>query len=258
MEQESTKIVSILSNDTSTKADNDLLKKYQVNKKINIKRRIMTVIFPLFTSVMLLLIYLFIPGNGFLKDGVININEVGNIQEGISEEIIRFHVLANSDKEEDQALKIKVKDAIVAGLKEPLQGTNNKEEAREVLQDNVPLIIHIAKNIIEEEGYDYNVSANIVDSYFPTKIYGDMTFPPGIYEALRVEIGDGKGKNWWCVMYPPLCFVEGTYSVVPEESKDQLKYVLTEEEYEALAKEGKLKVKAKFKLKEVLEEWLSK
>lgn len=256
MEQESTKIVSILSNDTSTKADNDLLKKYQVNKKINIKRRIMTVIFPLFISVMLLLIYLFIPGNGFLKDGVIN--EVGNIQEGISEEIIRFHVLANSDKEEDQALKIKVKDAIVAGLKEPLQGTNNKEEAREVLQDNVPLIINIAKNIIEEEGYDYNVSANIVDSYFPTKIYGDMTFPPGIYEALRVEIGDGKGKNWWCVMYPPLCFVEGTYSVVPEESKDQLKYILTEEEYEALAKEGKLKVKAKFKLKEVLEEWLSK
>lgn len=178
-----------------------------------------------------------------------------SLQEGIAHEMIRFHVLANSDTEADQALKLKVKNKIIEELEEPLKDSENKEEARIVLENEMSNIIETAQEVILAEGYGYHVEAALSDVYFPTKIYGDMTFPPGVYQALQIKIGEAKGKNWWCVMFPPLCFVEGTYSVVPEESKIKLEQVLTEEEYTSLVKEGKVKVKPKSKLLKILKKW---
>ena len=172
-----------------------------------------------------------------------------NAQEEIAEEIVRFHVLANSDSNEDQELKIKVKDTVVEAMKEKLTDTESKSEAVAILENELSFIIETAKNVVEQEGYTYAVEATLDKHYFPVKIYGDMVFPSGTYDALRIEIGEAKGKNWWCVMYPPLCLVDGTYSIVPEESKDKLQHVLTEEDYNSLfAQNKKAKVKIKFKL----------
>lgn len=177
---------------------------------------------------------------------------VASIQEGIAEEIIRFHVIANSDSEEDQQLKLKVKETIVAELSKSLEKSKSIEESRNIIKENLSAIVDIAEAKILEEGYDYKVTAQLEPAYFPTKTYGDMTFPSGTYEALRVKIGKSEGKNWWCVMYPPLCFVDGTYSVVPDDSKDKLKHVLTEREYSELVTSGKVKVKPKLKIVEFL------
>ena len=157
-----------------------------------------------------------------------------NVQKEIAEEIIRFHVRANSDSEEDQALKVKVKDSIVLYLQEELKDARCLDEARNILYYGRDEIKNIALEVIEEEGYDYPVEVYFEESYFPMKVYGDMSFPPGVYEAFRVDIGDACGKNWWCVLYPPLCFVDSTYSVVPDDTKDKFKEILSEEAYAAI------------------------
>lgn len=156
------------------------------------------------------------------------------IQENIAKEIIRFHVLANSDDEKDQKLKLTVKTKVVEYLQEKLNTASNLHEAKAVIIDEMSNLQGLAKQVIEQEGYDYSVSVELGQSYFPVKCYGDLTFPAGEYQALRVLIGKAEGKNWWCVMFPSLCLVNESYSVVPWESKDKLKYVLSEEEYNSL------------------------
>lgn len=156
------------------------------------------------------------------------------IQKEIADEIIRFHVRANSDSEEDQQLKIRVKNRIVQFLEKELQNAASLDEARNILYDVKDEIAGIALEVIREEGYEYNVNVYFEQSYFPMKVYGDMSFPPGEYEAFRVDIGDAYGKNWWCVLYPPLCFVDSTYSVVPDDTKSQFQDVLSDEAYRAI------------------------
>lgn len=156
------------------------------------------------------------------------------IQKEIADEIIRFHVRANSDSETDQELKILVKNRIVQFLEKELQNAASLDEARNILYDVKDEIAGIALEVIREEGYEYNVNVYFEQSYFPMKVYGDMSFPPGEYEAFRVDIGDACGKNWWCVLYPPLCFVDSTYSVVPDDTKSQFQDVLSDEAYRAI------------------------
>lgn len=156
------------------------------------------------------------------------------IQKEIADSIIRFHVRANSDSEEDQELKILVKNRIVQFLEIELQSAASLDEARNILYDVKDEIAGIALEVIREEGYEYNVNVYFEQSYFPMKVYGDMSFPPGEYEAFRVDIGDAYGKNWWCVLYPPLCFVDSTYSVVPDDTKSQFQDVLSDEAYRAI------------------------
>ena len=156
------------------------------------------------------------------------------IQKEIADSIIRFHVRANSDSEEDQELKILVKNRIVQFLEIELQSAASLDEARNILYDVKDEIADIALEVIREEGYEYNVNVYFEQSYFPMKVYGDMSFPPGEYEAFRVDIGDAYGKNWWCVVYPPLCFVDSTYSVVPDDTKSQFQDVLSDEAYRAI------------------------
>lgn len=169
-------------------------------------------------------------------------------QKEIADNIIRFHIIANSDSKEDQNLKLEVKDIVVERLQKELNQTRNLEEARGVIQKNLSMIEQTAKEVIEQKGYNYKVSAMLGQREFPVKVYGDMVFPAGEYEALQVKIGTAEGKNWWCVMFPTLCFVDGTYSVVPEESKEQLQDTLTKEEYQSLLLENKGKIQVKWKI----------
>ena len=176
-----------------------------------------------------------------------------NIQQGIADEVIRLHVLANSDEDYDQQLKIKVKDGIVKMLENELHNSMTKDETRIVLLKNLDKIEKRAEEIIKENGYDYSVNAKICFDDFPTKEYADVTLPAGEYEALKIEIGEAKGKNWWCVMFPPLCFVDASVKEVPKEDKEILKSVLTDTEYDIVNKkknENDIPIKLKFKIVE--------
>ena len=156
------------------------------------------------------------------------------IQQGIAKEILRFHVLANSDSEEDQKLKLEVKDRLVDYMKDILDGAEDVKETKKRITENQETICLVAEQEIQKRGYTYPVSVNLEKCYFPMKTYGDCTFPAGTYEALRVCIGKAKGRNWWCVLYPGLCFADSVNVIVPDEKKQELKNILTEEEYESL------------------------
>lgn len=159
-------------------------------------------------------------------------------QRAIAEQIIRLHVIANSDTDEDQELKMKVKETIVTYLRGEMQDAISVDEARQAIREHLPEIEEIAAEKMRAEGYEYTAEATLGESYFPVKEYGDLTFPAGNYEALRVRLGESAGHNWWCVMYPSLCFVDSTYQVVPDASKERLKDSLTSEEYDSLLDGG--------------------
>lgn len=174
-----------------------------------------------------------------------------NLQSDIAREVIRFHVLANSDSKEDQELKLKVKKEIIEMLETELKSSKCKEETKLILNQNLTKIEEKAREVILKEGYNYTVKAELAYSRFPTKSYGDITLPAGEYEALRILIGNAEGKNWWCVMYPPLCFVDGCAKTVPEEDKKDLKEVLSDEEYNLISSSDKKNIKIKFKVVEL-------
>lgn len=175
-----------------------------------------------------------------------------NVQHSIANEVIRFHVLANSDSEADQALKLKVRDGVLEELRGELSKSKSKEETRQMLNDNIDRIIKCSEEIIRREGYNYKVSAALCkNDKFPTKEYGDIRLPAGEYEALRIIIGEGAGRNWWCVMFPPLCFVDVTYKEIPPKDKEELRQILTEDEYNLVASGDEIPVKVKFKIVEM-------
>ena len=171
------------------------------------------------------------------------------VQEGIAGKIFRLHVVANSDKKEDQELKQDVKKTVVDYLSRRLGSGADLEETREYVLENLPEIERAALKTIEEQGKDYPVSAVVEKTYFPDKTYGDCTFPAGEYEALNIRIGKGEGKNWWCVLYPSLCFIDDTWGIVSREKKEELREALTEEEFRAVLEdpEEKKKVRIGFK-----------
>ena len=142
------------------------------------------------------------------------------LQRDMSQKVLRFHVLANSDNQADQALKCAVRDRVGTMMAEKLQNADSLEESTDVVTENLQEIETCAANVIRENGYDYPVHAALETCAFPEKSYGDYTFPSGTYEALRVVIGSGEGHNWWCVAYPPMCIdaaVEGQAAVVEQE-----------------------------------------
>lgn len=153
-------------------------------------------------------------------------------QEALAEEVLRFHVLANSNSEEDQELKMKVKEAILTYMEREIPQADSVDETKTWAESHLSEIETVAKQVVHREGYGYEVDAEVTESEFPDKTYGDVTFPAGEYEALRIEIGEAEGQNWWCVLYPNLCFLDAVNAVVPEEGKEELKEVLTEDEYE--------------------------
>ena len=135
---------------------------------------------------------------------------------------------------ERQKLKLEVKDRLVDYMKDILDGAEDVKETKKRITENRETICLVAEQEIQKQGYTYPVSVNLEKCYFPMKTYGDCTFPAGTYEALRVCIGKAKGRNWWCVLYPGLCFADSVNVIVPDEKKQELKNILTEEEYESL------------------------
>lgn len=126
-------------------------------------------------------------------------------QEQLSERVVRLHVLANSDGEEDQALKLKVRDRVLSRATELLTRAKNRAEAESLLRAALPELETLAAGELRANGCDYPVRAELTDTEFPTRAYDGFTLPAGEYLALRVVIGQGAGRNWWCVVFPPLC-----------------------------------------------------
>lgn len=161
------------------------------------------------------------------------INKRGEVsQKNIADKLIRFHVIANSDTTSDQALKLKVRDEVLNYIAPKLQNSNSIEESREILRKNTEEIQNISKLVIKENGYKYNIRVSLSEENFPVKTYGNITLPQGEYEAYRIIIGSGKGHNWWCVMFPPLCFTDATKGEVAyKEMEADMRSVLTNDEY---------------------------
>ena len=155
-------------------------------------------------------------------------------QKGIAQQLIRFHVRANSDTDSDQKLKLMVKDSVITYLEPKLSQSGSIDETRQILNNNMDVIHNLAVETLVANGSDYSVKVYFEESYFPIKTYGDITLPPGDYEAFRIDIGESEGKNWWCVLYPPLCFVDATHGSLPDSSKDKLKNILTDDEYKTI------------------------
>ncbi len=184
--------------------------------------------------------------------GMIQINHMNKqnttdpLQPEIAEKILRFHVLANSDSEEDQNVKKQVRDAVGQLMGPKLADSRNLKETEEIVQQSMDEIVEVATETLEANGYDYGASARLANVEFPVKSYGDYTFPAGKYEALQVTLGAGQGHNWWCVLYPNMCFQGSVYEVVEDDAKEALREVLTAEEYADVFTQGKFEIRFKF------------
>lgn len=168
------------------------------------------------------------------------------LQQSIAGKVLRFHVLANSDSDSDQQLKLKVRDAVGAQMAEVLADAGSLVDCERLVTENMEEIRQTAEEVIAQQGYDYTVDAFLQEVSFPVKTYGDYTFPAGEYEALELVIGAGEGHNWWCVMYPNMCFSGTVYEVVDEDAKRELRRVLSEDEYEEILISGDYEVQFKY------------
>jgi stage II sporulation protein R len=169
----------------------------------------------------------------------------------IAPEILRFHVLANSNSTQDQNLKLKVRTMLLNSIYEDLGENASLEDTKTFIRSHESTLEKKAENYMKNLGFNYSAHMELTDCYFPTKTYGDMVFPCGTYEAVRVKIGEGKGHNWWCVLYPPLCFTDSSYAVVPDTSKEILRHSIDESDYLKLRKEP-VKIHVKLKVLDLL------
>lgn len=173
-----------------------------------------------------------------------------NVEKNISDNVIRFHVLANSDSVEDQNLKIYVKNSILEKYEEDLLKNESREDALKFFNDNMEEIEQYAKSLIIEQGFTYDVKCEIEKVKFPTKEYNDVKLPAGEYLAFRVLIGDHEGQNFWCVLYPPLCYTEESHSKEFEKAKSTLENSLSEDEFLLISEHDSASVEVKFKIVE--------
>lgn len=180
-------------------------------------------------------------------------NYVEAISDNLYNSVFRLHVIANSDSEEDQNLKYIVRDSLLNYMNEKCKNISSKDDIIQYAKNNLTEIKQTAENTIKENGYNYPVVVEIGNYEFPTKWYGDISFPEGFYDALRVKIGKAAGQNWWCVMFPPLCFVNSTTGIVPDSSKQALKETLSEENYKIISESENSDITIKFKLIEFFE-----
>ncbi len=166
----------------------------------------------------------------------------------ISNEVFRIHILANSDSDDDQALKLKVRNRVLEYTKNLFENADSREEAENIISVNLQAIANEAYDEVLENGFDYSVKATITNMYFSTRYYENYTMPAGMYDALRITIGEGKGHNWWCVMYPSICISS------VDEQDDKAREVFDEEQYNIVKNE---KYEYKFKIVEIFEQLCS-
>ena len=186
----------------------------------------------------------------FIYTSICAFSYAQNISTDIANSVFRLHVIANSDSQEDQNLKYDVRDALLNYMNEICKDCTSKQEAIALVEENKEIFKQIALDTIKNKGFLYDVKITIGNFEFPTKEYGDISLPAGFYDALKVEIGEAKGHNWWCVMFPPLCFVDISSGIVPEDSKEQLESTLTEEEFALVSDHSDSEIQFKFKLLE--------
>lgn len=211
-----------------------------------IKSRLRVLVFCLISLILLMTIVV----NGEIK-------KIDSAKIDYKEKLIRFHVIANSDSDEDQKLKLKVRDNVISYLQPKLAKSNSIEESEKIIKSEYDNLKKISEDTIHTNGYDYGVTVGIVHSNFPTKQYSNVVLPAGEYKALKIIIGNGEGKNWWCVMFPPLCFVDDQKGIIDKKTDEKLKQILTEEEYKLITQKSKNdanKVKIKFKSIELIQE----
>lgn len=175
-------------------------------------------------------------------------NYVYAVSENLSNNIFRLHIIANSDSSEDQNLKYIVRDNLLEYMNSLCINCSSKNEIINIVQENIITFQKIAENTIKEQGFSYNVDVEVGNFEFPTKTYGDISFPAGYYDALKVKIGDSLGQNWWCVMFPPLCFINTSTGIVPTESKECLQENLSKEEYKIISDTDDSNITIKFKI----------
>ena len=183
------------------------------------------------------------------------ISYVDAVSNNIADSVFRLHVIANSDSKEDQELKLKVRDELLSYMNIISKDSTSKQEAMQIANEHKEEFTQIAEKVIKENGYNYTVNVQIGKADFPTKYYGDITLPAGTYDALKVQIGEAKGQNWWCVMFPPLCFVDVSTGIVPDNSKQELKQSLDNEEYDLISKTDDNEISFKFKIVELFQNW---
>ena len=176
------------------------------------------------------------------------------MQGGIADSVLRFHVRANSNSAEDQLLKMEVKGAVLDSLYDWLPNKATKDETIAYITKNIEEITQVAQDTIARKGYNHSVNAYITTAFFPTMPYGDIALPAGFYNALRIDIGAGIGENWWCVMFPPLCYVDLSVSELPQSERDALKYILTSSEYELITSRNRSSTDVSVRFK-VVEWW---
>ena len=170
---------------------------------------------------------------------------------GLEENIFRLHILANSDSVEDQSLKLLVRDGILDYMKEINKNSNNKDLTMQNTKEHLDEIQKRCEQILKENGSDYSVSLEIGNFYFPTKYYGNISLPAGNYDALRIKIGEAKGQNWWCSLFPPLCFIDISSGYLSDEDSQILEENLSDEEF-MLISSSSPDIKLKFKILELL------
>lgn len=174
---------------------------------------------------------------------------------GLYDNVLRLHVLANSDSEEDQALKLRVRDEILAHCSPRLAECQSRAEAEETVLAMQSEILAVAQRTVFEEGYDYGVSVTLGEEEYPERTYDSLCFPSGEYLSLRVCIGEAEGKNWWCVLFPPLCLETASIKTRKEAEEAFIAAGFTPEQYKIITETDKVTYRIRFKFLEILEEW---
>ena len=163
-----------------------------------------------------------------------NTSQQSTLASQLSDKILRLHIIADNDSDEAQAVKLLVRDAVCDYLSPLPEGIDTKEAVCTYLNGHLSELITVANGVLQQNGCTYYATAGIEKRFFPLKTYGAYTFPPGEYDALCITLGSGQGQNWWCLAFPSLCLLDGTYAVTDSDSERQLKILLTDEEYEAI------------------------
>ncbi|MBR6535879.1 MAG: stage II sporulation protein R [Lachnospiraceae bacterium] len=169
----------------------------------------------------------------------------------LEDRILRLHILAAGNDTSSQEIKLHVRDAVLTHVQDAVAGADTAQEAEDALAPLLPEIVAVANRILEESGVSYRASVELTTEYFPIKQYGSLLLPPGEYRALRIVLDEGDGKNWWCMLYPSLCFTEGITATLPEEEKEELRGLLSEEEFDTLFSGKEKKPVFRFKLVEL-------
>ena len=182
------------------------------------------------------------------------VSYASSVSSDLSNNFFRLHIIANSNSTEDQELKLKIRDTVISYMNTLDYNNLSKEQAINITEENLNNLKRLVEETIRDNGFKYSCNLEIGNYYFPTKYYGNISLPSGYYDALKINIGDAKGKNWWCSLYPPLCFTDVSAGVINDAGEGMLKNNLTDDEYLLITK-GNEKIKLKFKIVEIISKY---